>query len=199
MSLLRAFVAVQIPPQIQEAIHASTSDLRQTLGPSLIRWTPLRNIHLTLKFLGAISQSNIEMLNQMLASEASKVEPFEIKIGALGVFPNPNRPRILWIGIQAPDTLEAVHHSIETAASRLGYEQEHNHFSPHLTIGRVKQDLTRSDRDKLRLTLEKTTIGEIGTAAIEAVYLMRSDLHPTGAVYTPISTNYFSNDSRGDP
>ena len=184
MSLLRAFIAVEIPPEIHQAIEHETASIRAALNASLVRWVPVDNIHLTLKFLGDVSPANVEMLSQMLNVEVSQHAIFAIKFGGLGAFPNPKRPRVIWVGIQAPAELEALQHGIEAAAATLGYPDEKRSFSPHLTIGRVKQNLDAAGTQKIRAVLEGTQVGALGTAQVTAVHLFKSDLKPTGAVYT---------------
>lgn len=184
MSLLRAFIAVEIPPDIHKAIESETALLRAKLDSSLVRWVPTGNIHLTLKFLGDVSPANIEMLSQMLSVEVRQHDSFTIKFGGLGVFPNPRRPRVIWIGIQAPAGLEALQHGIEAATATLGYPAEKRPFSPHLTIGRVKQKTGSADIQRIRTSLEETKVSALGSAQVSAVHLFKSDLKPTGAVYS---------------
>ena len=184
MSLLRAFIAVEIPPEIHQAIEAETASLRAALNASLVRWVSLPNVHLTLKFLGDVSPASIELLSQMLSVEVGQHLVFEMELGELGAFPNSRRPRVIWIGIQVPAELEALQHGIEAAAATLGYPAEKRSFSPHLTIGRVKQNVGSAGMIKIRTVLEKTQIGQLGTVHVTAVHLFKSDLKPTGAVYT---------------
>jgi 2'-5' RNA ligase len=184
MSSLRAFIAVEIPSEIHKAIESKTSSLRAMLDSRLVRWVPTGNIHLTLKFLGDVSPASVEMLSQMLSAEVSQHTSFELKFGGLGAFPNPRRPRVIWIGIQAPAELEALQRGIEAAAATLGYPNEKRPFSPHLTIGRVKQRTGSAGMQKIRAALEEAQIGSLGTAQVKAMHLFKSDLKPTGAVYT---------------
>ena len=184
MSLLRAFIAIEIPPEIHKAIESKTAPLRAALDSSVVRWVTTNNIHLTLKFLGDISPANVDMLSQMLSVEVSQHSIFELKFGGLGAFPNPKRPRVVWIGIQAPAGLEALQHGIEAATATLGYPSEERPFSPHLTIGRVKQTARSADMQKIRTALEETKVGMLGSAQVTAVHLFKSDLKPTGAAYT---------------
>jgi len=184
MSLLRAFIAVEIPLEIHQAIEKQTAPIRAALNKSLVRWVPTDNIHLTLKFLGDVSPANIEMLAQLLNVEVGQHQPFEMEFGRLGAFPNPKRPRVIWIGIQAPAGLEALQHGIEAATATLGYPPEKRPFSPHLTIGRVKQKVGSTGMQKIRSALEDTRVGSLGTARVTSVHLFKSDLKATGAVYT---------------
>ena len=184
MSVLRAFIAVEIPPDILKAIESKTAPLRAALDSSLVRWVPSNNIHLTLKFLGDVSLANVDMLSQMLNVEVSQHQSFALKFEGSGTFPNSRRPRVIWIGIQTPDKLEALQHGIEAAAATLGYPAEKRPFSPHLTVGRVKQNISSTGMQKVRTALEETQIGSLGTVQVSAVHLIKSDLKPTGAVYT---------------
>lgn len=183
MSLLRAFIALEIPASLQDEIHQQTAGLRASAGSS-VRWVAPRNLHLTLKFLGDVSHSSIQFLNQMLTAEAAKYPCFSILLGGLGAFPSTKRPRVLWIGIQAPPELGMLQHNVESGAARLGYGAEERPFSPHLTIGRIRQTATASEQQRLRQALESSKIGQIGRAELAAVTLMKSDLQPTGSVYT---------------
>ncbi len=184
MSLLRAFIAVEIPPEIHQAIETQTAPIRAALDDSLVRWVPAGNIHLTLKFLGDVSPNNLDLLEQMLGAEVRQHQAFEIEFEGLGAFPNPKRPRVIWIGIQAPAGLEALQHGIEAATATIGYPGEERPFSPHLTVGRVKQNIGSTGLQKIRAVLEGAQIGALGTARVSAVHLFKSDLKPTGAVYT---------------
>jgi 2'-5' RNA ligase len=100
----------------------------------------MENMHLTLKFLGDISPSNVDMLTQMLHAETDLFACFDIRLTGLGSFPNLKQPRVIYIGIQAPAALKSLHRGIESASRRLGYESEERGFSPHLTVGRVKRN-----------------------------------------------------------
>ena len=186
MGLLRAFIAVELPHEIQQDIYdKATVVLKKTTG-SLIRWVPPENMHLTLKFLGDISPSNVDMLTRMLRAEADSSHCFDMHVSRLGSFPSLRRPRVIYIGIQAPAGLEALRHGVESASRRLGYESEDRAFSPHLTIGRVRQDVTASDGQKIRQALENIHIDSLGTARVDSVHLFKSDLKPTGSVYTKL-------------
>jgi 2'-5' RNA ligase len=164
MSLLRAFIAFEIPLAIQQAIFQSTRGL-QTQTAGMIRWVPPGNIHLTLKFLGDIPSSSVEAL-----------------ISGLGSFPNLKRPRVIYIGVRAPAGLEALQHGIESACVRMGYEPEER-FSPHLTIGRIKQIGSAAGGQAIRRALAGQTIDLPGSIRVDSVHLYKSELKPGGAVY----------------
>jgi len=184
MGLLRAFLASELPAQIQDAIHQSTAGLRQALGDDLVRWVPARNVHLTLKFLGDISPSSVDLIQQMLLAEASQFPAFEMQVEGLGCYPNPRRARVLWVGLKAPPELASLQRAVEAAAARLGYESEERGFSPHLTIGRVRQNASAADLQKVRGALEATQVPALGTVRVDAIHLFKSELHPQGSIYT---------------
>ena len=183
MILQRTFIALEIPQEIQQIIHKEIAHLRNTIG-TLIRWVPSENMHLTLKFLGNISPANLDMVTQMIRAEADSCQPFVMQVGGLGSFPSPKRPRVIYIGLQAPAELEALQHGIESATTRLGYESEERSFSPHLTVGRVRQNILASDQQKIQRALEETQIDSLGTARVDSLHLYNSELKPTGSVYT---------------
>ena len=186
MSLLRTFIAVDIPSHLQQIILQKSKPLRDALGTSLVRWVAPQNLHLTLKFLGDVSPANVEMLTQMLSTQADLVQAFDIPIHGLGAFPSSKRPRVLFVGLRAPAALEALYRGIESACARLGYKPESHDFSPHLTIGRVRQDLPAAGQQKIRSELAYTVIDSLGIARVDSVHLYKSDLKPTGSVYTKL-------------
>jgi 2'-5' RNA ligase len=183
MNLLRAFIAVEIPLNIRQAVCKAIAALQKETH-LLVRWVPMENMHLTLKFLGDVSPSNVEMLTQMIGAEADLFNCFEFGLSGLGSFPNLKRPRVIYIGIQSPAVLDALQRGIDSASRRLGYESEERGFSPHLTIGRVKQNITATEQQTIRRALEGTKIDSLGTARVASVHLYKSDLRPTGSVYT---------------
>ena len=183
MSLLRSFIAIEIPLEIQQNIYKETSNFRREID-GLVRWVPAENMHLTLKFLGDVSPSNVEFLMQMLRNEADNVNGFTIHLTGLGSFPSLKRPRVIYIAIHAPAGLEALHRGIESASRRLGYESEERPFSPHLTMGRVKQNISAVEQQKIRRCIEGIQVDVLGTARVDSVHLYKSELKPSGSVYT---------------
>jgi len=196
MSLLRTFIAVDIPSPIQQKIKHQLEVLQHEPSATLIRWVAVENIHLTLKFLGDVSPTNVDALTQILRAEAELVPAFDLRIGGFGSFPSLRRARVLFIGIQAPAELEALNRGIESACVRLGYEAEVRAFHPHLTIGRIKQDISGVDRQKISRILEGLTIDSLGTARVDLVHLYKSELKPSGAVYTKIFSAPLQNSTR---
>ena len=182
--MLRSFIAIELPPDIQKAITRATAGIQKALPKPLVRWVTEQNIHLTLKFLGDVSVSNLERLSEALKVEASQHSAFDLSVAKLGAFPSTRRARVIWIGIEAPADLVALQRGMEAVAARLGYPPEERPFSAHLTIGRVGQNASTADLSKIRTELEGCTVGVLGATRVDAVHIFKSDLQPSGSIYT---------------
>ncbi|MEZ0395865.1 MAG: RNA 2',3'-cyclic phosphodiesterase [Anaerolineales bacterium] len=182
--MLRSFIAIELPAEIQQAITRATADLQAALPRPLIRWVAPQNIHLTLKFLGDVSPGNLERLADVLRLEAKTHAAFRAAVGGLGVFPNPRRPRVIWVGFEAPADLARLQHSVEAVCARLGYPPEGRAFSPHLTLGRVAQTASAADLERIRQSLQTAAVAPLGNFLVEALHIFKSDLQPGGSVYT---------------
>jgi len=188
MAVIRAFVAIDLPAGIQDGIDIIAQQFKDKVKPGTVRWVPGRNIHLTLKFLGEVSSTNLEVVKNLLQIQASRQTCFDITIASLGAFPTIRRPRVVWIGVQAPQNLVALQHGIEAETLRLGYAAEERPFSAHLTMGRVSHNAQPSEITRLGELLDAATVGTLGTIRVDTVRLFRSDLKPGGAIYSQLFT-----------
>jgi 2'-5' RNA ligase len=188
MSVIRAFIAINLSPEILEHISQMSLELKSRLEGVSIRWIPTENIHLTLKFLGNVSTSNLEILKGILAKVVSNHSECDISVGGIGAFPKPQNPRVIWVGMEVPQELVQLQHNIEVETARLGYSREHRPFSPHLTLGRVSRNANTEDVHAISEVLEEFKVGFLGAARVHNVHLYRSDLKPSGAVYTSLSS-----------
>jgi RNA 2',3'-cyclic 3'-phosphodiesterase len=184
MSVIRAFIAVNISPEIKQRLTLISEDLQRALRGVPVRWVPVENIHLTLKFLGDVSETNLDLLMKLLKAEAGSHPVFELSAGELGAFPSIRRPRVIWVNIQAPAELATLQRGIDNETARLGYAREQRPFSPHLTLGRVSRNANANDLRRISEELATFKVGYIGAANVHQVHLYRSDLKPSGAVYT---------------
>jgi 2'-5' RNA ligase len=184
MSFVRSFIALDLSPDLLSRLEQVIRQLRELLpGPS-VRWLPVKNIHLTLKFLGDVSATNLDSLFKVLAAEAEKQPTFEISLGGLGAYPSNQRPRVIWVGVTAPEALSALHKGIDDETEALGYPGEERKFTPHLTIGRVSRNASSHEVRRISEALANTKLGSLGSLSIQEVHFYRSDLHPSGAEYT---------------
>ena len=188
MSVIRAFIAINLTPEIQHRLDDVMNAFKQQLDSAPVRWVPGHNIHLTLKFLGDVSISNLDLLKKQLRAEVANHRSFEISVGGAGAFPTAHRPRVIWVGVKAPPELAAVQSGVEGAMARLGYAPEERPFSPHLTLGRVSRNTTPQDYRLIAAVLEKEKVGFLGALCVKTVDLYKSDLQSSGAVYTSLFT-----------
>jgi 2'-5' RNA ligase len=192
MSVIRAFIAVDLPAEIQECLDHVVGTLKQDMGRVPIRWVAPQNIHLTLKFLGDVSLNNLEVLRELLRVEAAAQKPIVISIGGVGAYPKIRSPRVIWVGVEAPPELDILQRGIDSHATRIGYAPDRRPFSPHLTLGRVSRNASPLEVRKIGDALTHQNVGFLGVARIRAVHLYRSDLRPDGAVYTRLFTAPFN-------
>jgi 2'-5' RNA ligase len=184
VNVIRAFIAINLSEEIYNNLDKVLAELKSRLPHAPLRWSPPRNIHLTIKFLGDVSTANLELLTKMLQNEVVRHPSFEISVGDLGSFPSMRRPRVVWVGVKAPSELLALQRGVEGEMARLGYAHEERPFSPHLTLGRVSRNANPNDLRQIGEVLESCKVGYLGAACIQAVHLFRSDLQPGGSVYT---------------
>jgi len=183
--MARSFVAVEIKPRMRDMLQEMLHDLQNEFPAEMIRWVKPAGIHLTLKFLGEISEAKIQDVSTALKEAASVATPFCIKAEGLGCFPNPRRPRILWVGVmESGAALQDLHRRINLDLQPLGFELETRCFHPHLTLGRVRHPRRIKYLEKILLRYSAGSDWEY----VQQVCLMRSVLSPSGAVYSKIST-----------
>ncbi len=184
---IRAFIAIELPPAIRQALAAIGTEIQARAGAGArkaIRWVPAENMHLTLKFLGDVSSGNVQSLASMLRSEARRHPAFSFSVGGLGAFPNSHRPRVVWVGVEAPVELSTLQKAIEAETRQLGYPAEERPFSAHLTLGRISQNARPEEVSLVARALGEVKVERVGQVEVKMVHLFRSDLRPTGAVYS---------------
>jgi 2'-5' RNA ligase len=183
MSVIRAFIAVDLPPDLKARLAEICDQLCAEMGDVPVRWVPAEKMHLTLKFLGDVSLNNVNVLQDILRGEAVDRQPFAISLGGLGAFPKVRQPRVIWIGVEAPPELESLQRGIDKQTARVGYPPDRRPFSPHITVGRVSRNASPAEVRVIGDALNEANVGYLGVARVQAVHLYRSDLQPGGAVY----------------
>jgi len=191
MSVLRAFIAVDLPKDLHQKIKNVSDEVQEILAGKPVRWVAVPKIHLSIKFLGDVSEKNIPMISGLIQAEADKHKVFELSIGGFGVFPNLTRPRVIWVGVEAEEELFHLQHGIEGEMTRLGYPPDVRKFNPHLTLGRVSRNAAPPEIREISELLRNFKVGFLGAARISEIALFRSDLKPGGAVYTRLFTAPF--------
>jgi 2'-5' RNA ligase len=177
---VRTFICIEIPETIKRRIDRLQATIK-SVGAQ-VSWTKPSSIHLTLKFLGDVAASRIKDVEAAVRLAALRVAEFEIEVGGAGCFPNSRNPRVLWVGLTAvPEALRRLQLSIEAELEAGGFPREPKRFSPHLTIGRVRSPEHAREAAE-RLIAEGF---EAERFLAREVIVMRSDLKPTGSLYTP--------------
>jgi 2'-5' RNA ligase len=134
---MRLFVAVPIPDPARGQILGLLGHLRAGGWP--VRWVHDENLHMTLKFFGEVGAERLDVIIEALRFAAEGAGSLALKLGELGAFPSRSRPRILWVGIEAPPSLELLQDRIERGCEAIGFPPEGAPFQPHVTLGRVRE------------------------------------------------------------
>lgn len=182
MSMIRTFIAIDLPETVQEKLGGLQDDFRSLKAP--VSWVKLQSIHVTLKFLGNIPSEQVPAIGQALEEIAKTTAPFRLQAGGCGAFPSLNRMRVVWVGLRGDaEPLQELQQKVETAAVRLGFKPEERPFKPHLTLGRVKG---KQRLRPLRDALVARNAFETEAFDVKEVVLYKSELRREGARYTPL-------------
>jgi 2'-5' RNA ligase len=179
MPRVRTFIAVEMSPRVIGRAGDLIDKLR--VAAAEINWVRPQQMHLTLKFLGDVSDTDTPDICRVVSDVAADFEPFEITLRGAGAFPNFRDPRTLWIGIEdGAEELKRLQALIDDALkTRLGYAKEQRGFHPHLTIGRVKRQLPGA-RGELTRLLEEHAHFDADLAVIDEVVTFASFLSRKG-------------------
>jgi len=175
----RAFVSVDLPEI--EPLKAFSEELRRTGAP--LKLVDLRQIHLTLKFLGDTEEVLVPKIVDAMRASAAGVSPFTVRLVGAGAFPNLRRPNVLWVGMAGAEPLVEIARRLEAGIEPLGYPRERRDFSPHVTVARVKD---ARGLDAVRQVVEAHSEGTFGEVLVDRVRLKKSLLTPQGPVYSTV-------------
>lgn len=184
---IRCFVALELDDATHRALAEVQTRLKRERVANAVRWVAPENIHITLKFLGDVASDQMPELQSALSEACAGVAPFALTLAGIGAFPNTRRPNVIWVGARGEVAIATtLAEQIEEACEMLGFAREEKSFTPHLTLGRVKRDVSPSDRQAIGKLIEQTQVGELGTIQFAHVSLMQSELRPGGSVYTSL-------------
>jgi 2'-5' RNA ligase len=177
---IRSFLAIEPPDAVLKEIDAVQRRLRKRIEGD-IRWVRPEGIHLTLKFFGDVFAADIANIATIAEKAAEKEGPFSLSIGGAGAFPDPSRPRVLWLGMSGDvERLLAFQKGLDQSLNEIGFPREERPFRPHLTLGRIK---TSRGLIGLSRALEEGEEYRAGRFVASGLSLMQSELTPGGAVY----------------
>ena len=195
MTTIRSFIAIELSDEARIKIAQLQSHLKGVSPANTVRWTVPQNIHLTLHFLGDVAVDDLEEVARAVGAAAAGCPVFSLNLSNLGCFPNTRRPRIMWVGVLGEtDTLTKLHQTLgEQLHQRIGFQPESRPYSPHLTIGRVKNGIPRRRLDQLGQMLEQEipAVGQLAELPVTEIQLIQSDLKANGPVYTPLARGKF--------
>jgi 2'-5' RNA ligase len=182
MRVVRTFVAVLIAEELKQRI-AEVQEQVKKLAPD-VKWVAPENFHVTLKFLGNVSEDALPGVFAAVEAAAQAIPPFELSLSGLGAFPSPRNARVVWVGIEnGREKLTDLARAVDARLSELGFDKEEREFKTHITIGRVK---TSKHLDKLAEGIQQAEAGDMGTQPVTSVTVMQSELRPEGPVYSPL-------------
>jgi 2'-5' RNA ligase len=183
---MRTFIAIDFDKEIKDTISALIQ--KWDTGDRNIRWVKTQGMHLTLKFLGDITEDRIKEVKSVLADISKDYPSFRLSLKGTGAFPPGARyPRVIWIGIEMTKTLQNIQTRLENELHKIQFPKEQRKFHPHLTLGRVKG--TQNLGVILR-SLDQHKETDFGEMTVNKITLFKSTLKPTGAEYTILSELY---------
>jgi 2'-5' RNA ligase len=174
--MARLFIAIDLPDDVKKEISAIRSDLPGA------RWVSEHQLHLTLRFVGDTDDALLGNLKEQLG--AIDFPSFSMSLEGVGYFPGRGVPRILWAGLAAPPPLIALQWAIEQACVAAGTLPDERHFSPHITIARLREPASAAVSAFARMNAGFRSRPFESTA----FHLYASTLNTNGAVHTILKT-----------
>lgn len=183
METIRTFVAIEL--KVEQTLKESWQHLRNLLQGENIKWVDEQTLHLTLFFLGETQIKAVNEISNNLEINIIKVPAFTIKLQGFGSFGNPGNPKVIWVGITKSESIIHLQRNVSEVLISFGFKAESRDFSPHITLGRVKH--MKSSASLVEF-IQNNRLTFFQESLVERVILYRSDLKPTGPIYTPIKT-----------
>ncbi|MEI8172637.1 MAG: RNA 2',3'-cyclic phosphodiesterase [Deltaproteobacteria bacterium] len=181
---IRSFLAIDVPPEVLSDISGIQAGLRKTLQGA-IRWVRPEGMHLTLKFFGDVSENDIAVISRIMEEHVNGIGPFSLHVQNLGVFPDINRPRVLWLGVSGDvEVLGNFQKSMDQKLQVGGFAEGKGTFRPHLTLARIKEPRGLIGLAKIIENRDNYTAGHFNAGGLN---LYRSQLTPRGAAYTKLA------------
>lgn len=179
---MRSFLAIELSEAVKSALSGLQRNFR-SCGAD-IRWVNPDNIHLTLKFLGEITEETVRDIVKLMTLICSRNNSFQLDIKGINVFPGLKSPRVLWVGVEDLDSLNTLQQEIEEGTTSLGFKRENRKFKPHLTLGRFRSSKEKESIIKA-CSLRKEDV--LGSVDVKSVSLMKSELNSSGARHSIIA------------
>lgn len=189
----RLFIAIHLPDEIKARLVEAQAALRRRAPPGVVRWSPLEQVHLTLRFLGDVPEDAVPLITEALHRACAAIPSFELRAAGLGCFPGALRPRVLWAGVGG-DAAALTHlHERIAVESASWARPEEREFRAHLTLGRIKDGRGR-EFAQLAETVMKEAGRDFGSWRVTTVALMRSELSSSGARHSVVAESTLAAD-----
>lgn len=184
MARLRTFIAIDLGASLRDRCVSLQETLART-GME-VKWVEPENLHVTLLFLGEVVDRDIPDLCKAVAGTCAEHDAFPLSVEGVGCFPNPRRPRVVWVGIGAGSAeLVRLHDALEGPLLDLGcYRREERQYTPHITLGRIKND---RPAEALATALARQAKWRAGSTDVREVLVLSSELTSQGPEYTVLS------------
>lgn len=184
---IRSFIAIELPEAVKKGLRQLQAEL--TLPQySFVKCVSPDGIHLTLKFLGNVPTQKVADITRVMEQASQGVNPFQLQLIEVGAFPNMRRPRVVWVGIKGDvDKLIGWQQRLDNGLVPLGFAKEARPFTPHLTLARLRENCSPGDTLQFGEMLTSSHVEVDYNFTVNSLNLMRSQLLPTGAVYSQLA------------
>ncbi len=177
--LVRTFLSIPVPTEVRSKKNMLYSTLEES--PSSIKWVKNEQLHLTLKYLGYTTEPLLDEIRAKISQIASAIDPFKLIIDKTGCFPNKERPRVLWLGIEGNKaSLNELLFRIDKEMNKIGFPLQESEFIPHITIARIKYPQKHTPD----ITIFLKSLYDPIDFTVDRVQFLSSELLPSGTFYT---------------
>lgn len=191
MEQIRSFIAIELPSEVKAEL-ASLEKRLKAGRHTFMKWVDPESIHLTLKFLGNVAPTAVPQIIEYVTGAAQSVPRLHLQLGELGAFPNLKRPQVVWVGVGGEvEKLATLQRDIDAALSPLGFPPESRSFSPHLTLGRLRERVSPGEREGFAQLISSVEFKASLSFEVTDIKLMKSQLTPRGAVYSQLASMRF--------
>ena len=180
---MRLFIALDIPDEVRQHLSEYAERVRPYAPDA--RWARIESLHVTLKFIGEVTDSKVQEIQTALAQV--KAQPFQVEFKNIGFFPTPSSARVFWAGVVASDVLPDLASAVEESVEKVGIPREKRAYHAHLTLARAPEG--SASKHCFRVLQEKLGAEEppqFGTMSAQEFFLYRSQIMRGGARYTKL-------------
>jgi 2'-5' RNA ligase len=179
---LRLFIAIELGQEQRDTLERIQGRLKKQLPA--VRWVKPASVHLTLRFLGSVKEQDLERVKEIMNEVSSHASPFALWLREVGAFPNLRNPRVIWLGVREDSgTLMRIVERLDTSLKGMEVHSEERSFTPHLTLGRVKEKGGSAVFASILPLFKNESAGDMSVTELS---LIRSDLTPHGPIYTVV-------------